>query len=351
MKRSTLFKMGIALLIVPQYGLVMLAKQNPNWVEAVYSNTVYPIVCEMQQVLFGSVSFSVGDVLYLMASILFCVWTFSIIRHFKRKFKTAWIDVLVLLSVVHFLFYCIWGLNYYRIPLYEKLHYDTTYSEEALACTLEQLIVKVNTLHLQLVSQEDEKVGSPYGKKELVQKVASEFYFDQDARIIQPVLKMSLWSLPLTYMGYAGYVNPFTLEAQANKLLPELSLVTTSAHEMAHQLGYAPESEANFIAFLSCIQHSDPYIQFAGYTFALRYCYSDLYRSNPERATALAACLHSGIVKNFNEMSSFWKRYENPLEPLFKSSYDAYLKANGQKAGIKSYNGMVGLVVHHSLLD
>ena len=343
--------MGIALLIVPQYGLLMLAKQNPNWVETVYSKTVYPIVNEIQQVLFGSLPFSVGDLLYLTASILFCVWIFSIIRHFKRKFKTVWIDVLALLSVVHFLFYSIWGLNYYRIPLHKKLYYGTTYSEEDLACTLEQLVAKVNALHLQLVSQEDEKVISPYGKKELVQKVASEFSFGQDEKIIQPVLKMSLWSLPLTYMGYAGYVNPFTLEAQANKLLPELNLVTTSAHEMAHQLGYALESEANFIAFISCIQHSDPYIQFAGYTFALRYCYSDLYRSNPERATALAACLHSGIMKNFKEMRTFWERYENPLEPFFKSSYDAYLKANGQKAGIKSYNQMVGLVVHHTLLD
>jgi hypothetical protein len=52
-----------------------------------------------------------------------------------------------------------------------------------------------------------------------------------------------------------------------------------------------------------------------------------------------------GIFKNLRENQIFWEQYKNPLEPLFKSSYDNYLKLNGQESGIKSYNQTVALLV------
>ena len=146
-------------------------------------------------------------------------------------------------------------------------------------------------------------------------------------------------------MGYAGYLNPFTLESQVNKRLPKHSYITTSAHEMAHQLGFASESEANFIAFYTSIKNSDPFIQFSGISFALRYCYGELYKANPNRARKIIAQLHTGILKNFQQLSNFWKTYQNPFEPYIKKGYDSYLKANGQKKGILSYNDMVSLVI------
>ena len=39
-------------------------------------------------------------------------------------------------------------------------------------------------------------------------------------------------------MGFSGYLNPFTHEAQADDLMPLFNTPLT-AHEMAHQLGYA----------------------------------------------------------------------------------------------------------------
>jgi hypothetical protein len=121
--------------------------------------------------------------------------------------------------------------------------------------------------------------------------------------------------------------------------------MVTSAHEMAHQLGIASESEANFIAFYNCIKHSDPFIQYSGYTFALRYCYSELFKLNPEKAKEKIKTLKPGVLNNLFEISQFWMYYKNPLEPIIKKGYDSYLKANGQSRGLKSYNDMVGLVV------
>ena len=149
-------------------------------------------------------------------------------------------------------------------------------------------------------------------------------------------------------MGYSGYLNPFTLESQANSEIPKLNYIITSMHEMAHQLGIASEREANFIAFYTSIQHSDPLIQYAGYTFALRYCFSELYKADQEMAKRQIQRLKPGVLKNFQELTQFWNRYQNPFEPFLKKGYDTYLKANGQKQGIQSYNAMVGLVVAYS---
>ena len=57
-------------------------------------------------------------------------------------------------------------------------------------------------------------------------------------------------------MGFSGYINPFTLEAQINMKIPKLNYITTASHEMAHQLGISNESEANFVAFISSINNS-----------------------------------------------------------------------------------------------
>ena len=94
-------------------------------------------------------------------------------------------------------------------------------------------------------------------------------------------VKKSLLSLPLSYMGYSGYLNPFTLESQINAKMPPISQIITSFHEAAHQLGYANEKEANFIAYLSAIKNNDPYVKYAGYTFAFRYLYYEFYKIDP----------------------------------------------------------------------
>ena len=65
-------------------------------------------------------------------------------------------------------------------------------------------------------------------------------------------------------MGYGGYLNPFTGEAQINGQLPTLAFITTSAHEQAHQSGIAVKNEANFLAFLKTYKHANPYIRYAG---------------------------------------------------------------------------------------
>ena len=160
-------------------------------------------------------------------------------------------------------------------------------------------------------------------------------------------VKKSLFSYPLTYMGFSGYLNPFSNEAQVDAMIPVYLFPTTTLHEMAHQVGYAAENEANFIGCLAAINHNDIYFKYSGYTFALRFCLNEIAKRDEALFEKLCLTINKGILKNFKEARDFWDSYENPLEPLFKKTYSSYLKANSQAKGMESYSYVVALLVNY----
>jgi hypothetical protein len=249
--------------------------------------------------------------------------------------------------MISLLFHLLWGMNYYRVPLNSRLKMNLSYDEISLNKTLEFLVNKTNDLHSMLSVNDTLPVIIPYKKEKLSNMLEKEFKINLITTNIKTEIKNSIISELISYMGFAGYLNPFTLESQVNKNIPSISYITTASHEMAHQTGIASESEANFIAIISTINHPDPFIKYSGYTFALKHCYNDLSKKNPEVAKKTLSKLKKGIYKNFTEVSLFWKVYQNPLEPYFKSGYDKFLKAEGQKQGIKTYSEVVSYVVNY----
>ena len=65
------------------------------------------------------------------------------------------------------------------------------------------------------------------------------------------------------YVGYLAFYHPLTGEAIIRNDLPILTLPFTISHEIAHQLGYASETEANFIAFVLASESSDPLFKYS----------------------------------------------------------------------------------------
>ena len=122
---------------------------------------------------------------------------------------------------------------------------------------------------------------------------------------------------------------------------------TTASHEIAHQLGYAAENEANFIGCMATIHHENIYFNYSGYAFALRHCLNELYKRDTEKYDFLVAKINKGILKNYKEVHEFWSAYKNPTEPLFKSTYNNFLKANNQADGMQSYSYVVALLVNY----
>ena len=342
-------KILLATSILPQILLIRVISLYPEKVEFYFSQTFYTFLFNLQHVFIKPIPFSFGDLLYLSLGIYIC---YSITR-FLIKFRfpkiSDIIDIGVFFSLLFLLFQLNWGINYHRTPLAEKLPTEKQYSDSLLIDLTTRFVIMSNTLHSLLSSSDTLAVSIPYAKKEIANRIQSSYDDLWISTVDVPQVKASLFSLPLSYMGYAGYLNPFTLEAQVNMRMPKINLPVTIAHEMAHQLGYAAENEANFVGFINTFNNADPYLKYAAVLFGFRHCYSDLIKRDPDQAKILVQQLNLGILKNFAETRDFWEEYKNPFEPFFKESYDAYLKANGQESGIKTYNQMVAFLIAYDL--
>lgn len=299
----------------------------------------------------GIVPFSLGDLLYGLLIILAISW---LVRRVSQRFKNPkiWIpDTFATFSVIYFCFHLFWGFNYYRLPLHTSLEIENDYTTEKLITLTETLIERSNLLHLELVNNDSLKVDYPFSKKELF-RITLEGYehIEKDFPELAykgAALKRSIYSLPLTYMGFNGYLNPLTNEAQVNTIILPYKIPTTASHEVGHQLGFAKENEANFIACLVTMNHPNKHFRYSGYTFALSYCLSELYRRDTSKAKELIEKVNPGILNNYREVDQFWLEHQNPFEPIFKATYNRYLIVNNQSDGMKSYSYVVALLVNY----
>ncbi|MFD1064080.1 DUF3810 domain-containing protein [Winogradskyella litorisediminis] len=328
-----------------------IIRHFPHFVENYYSNGLYVFLSKVMRYTFGWLPISVGDVLYTFAVIYLFRWIW---KNFKRIYKDTinwFLDVIATLSIAYFAFHLLWGLNYYRQPLHKSLDLKADYSTEELINFTQKLIEKSNKIHALLADSDSMKVVFNYSKSEISAKVPQSYQkLSQEFPHLKyhpKSLKKSLFTYPLTYMGFSGYLNPFTNEAQVNGLISSYKYPTTSCHEVAHQLGYAAENEANFIGALAAINNEDLYFKYSGYTFALRYCLAEVFRRNPEVYSELLSKLNLGILKNYQEVKDFWQQYQTPIEPFFEKTFDTFLKANNQSAGMKSYSYVVALLVNY----
>ncbi|MEM8929066.1 MAG: DUF3810 domain-containing protein [Bacteroidota bacterium] len=342
-------KTWLAFSLVPQILLVKLLGTQPEWVEKYYSEGIYPYIAQFLRFLFGWIPFSMGDIFYTLLA-------FGALRYLYLYGKTLWkrpkhfiLDIGCVLSIAYFIFHLLWGMNYYRLPINEKLNFGVEYTKEDLLNFTFKIAETTNRLHIHLESDSLKSIQIPYTTQEIYDKTLESYKSATKVFPLfeyqRPSLKSSLYSLPLTYMGYGGYINPFTNEAQVNNRIPAVRLPSISGHEVGHQIGYSSEDSTNFIGLFVTAANPDPYFQYAAQSHGLAYCLSDLRRRDEKAFQAVFEKLRPGVKENYAELNRFWRQYENPTEPIFKAMFNAFLKANNQERGIQSYNAVVGLLI------
>src|SRR4029078_1841407 len=121
----------ISLLIVSI--LTKVFSFNPAWVEKYYTFGFYPVISGALRTLLGWIPFSVGDLLYIGAFILFLLKAWKFIRLLaKRQVKEylSWIlfrKYLKLVFWVYIVFNVFWGLNYDRQGIAQQFGLNTAH--------------------------------------------------------------------------------------------------------------------------------------------------------------------------------------------------------------------------------
>ena len=342
-------KFILPLFLVIQIIVVKTIGLFPDFVETWYSKGLYPKLAFVSRNALGWLPFSFGDVIYFILILLLFRWIWKHRIRFFKEWKTNGLAILSWVSVFYFFFHLLWGMNYYRIPLHEKLQIEKEYSKNQLEAFIEKMIVKSNELQFKITKNDSLAVKIPYSDEEIY-NLALKGYENlpidlQEFKYEHKSIKSSLFSYPLSYMGFGGYLNPFTNEAQVNYLKPKYTSPLTTCHEMAHQTGIGSESECNFIGFIAAAKNDDLYFQYSAYTFALRYALNNLEVIKEGSSKPYLKKINAGVLKNFDENERFWNQYQTPINTFFEYFYDNFLKANQQKDGMEGYSKFVGLAI------
>ena len=324
----------------------------PGAVEKYYAQGFYPVIAWLLRWLFGWIPFSVGDIFYCAVGIYFYYKLFFFIKRlYQKKVDRKYLIVCgrqVILAglLIYLVFNLFWGLNYNRKGIAFQLELSVQrYTPTDLKTVLELLVNKLNSLD----SAARGNRAQLNSKKELFrlsvqsyQNLAKENKtFDYSAASVKP----SLFSYLGNYLGFTGYYNPFSGEAQVNTTVPLFIQPFTTCHEIGHQLGYAKENEANFCGYLSAKSSSDPAFRYSVYFELYAYAASELYFRDSSMLKPLRERLKPGIRKDFKELQRFLIKYNNPFEPYVRRLYGRYLRVNEQPQGIKSYNEVIAWLI------
>ena len=324
--------------------LIKFASFNSGFVERYYSTGLYIFISNTLRILFGWLPFSIGDVLYAIVAVWLLI---KLVRFIKRLFTKQLRKQLFFASlrklaglvlIVYILFNVLWGLNYNRKGIaYQLKLQPQKETKEDLFLLTRFLLQKVNSGRRSLPQQVH------YLSPEQTFSEATTAYKNAERqypflRYQNSSIKSSFYGLPGNYLGFSGYYNPFTAEAQVNTKMISFLMPYTTCHEMAHQLGYASEDEANFVGYLAAKSSPDMQFQYSVYFDLFNYANSELFVFDSTAAKNNYKQLDTLVKQDIKAYRLFLQRYENPLEPIITILYGNYLKANNQPEGIKTYS-------------
>ncbi len=162
-------------------------------------------------------------------------------------------------------------------------------------------------------------------------------------------IKQIVLSEPMTYTHISGVYSYFTGEANLNTNFPDYMLPYTAAHEFSHQRGIAREDEANFMAFLVCMESDDPYILYSGYVNLLGYVMNALALADQSAYRYLWNGADRKIKGEFIAYNKFFEKYrESKVSKVSDTINDTFLKIQGQAEGSRSYGRVVDLAVAYA---
>lgn len=332
--------------------VIKIFSLNKNWVGNLYTSEFYFFFSQFLRFLFGWIPFSVGDILYLFVG---CWLLWKLIKNIRLLFQkkltgkmilVKTLNLILALTFVYIIFNIFWGINYNRAGIAGQLslthlRYDTS----DLLMIRQLLLQKVNFTKTSLINNHE-----TYPSKRELFKRARKSY--EEAQKKYPFLrfehlsiKSSLYGKLGNYIGFTGYYNPFTGEAQVNTTVPKFLLPYIATHEMAHQIGYAKENEANFVGYLAAMNSTDTLFHYSTYLELFLYANREVYYFDSVSSKKSFELLVPGVKKDIAELRRFYLDHESFVEPWMTWLYGKYLKLNQQPQGMHSYNAVVGMLI------
>jgi hypothetical protein len=336
----------LQLILVTSAALSALFPPPPPWVECVYSLGAYPRIQQALTWLSNQVRLPLFDlavtVLVLVAIGLWAAaWRARRQSRSWRPLLQAAGRTLVLLACVYLWFVLVWGLNYRRPAIETTIPFDRTrVTAGAVRDLAEIAVAQANRLHGPAhragFAAIDDVPAPLLASLHRVERALGRPRPTVAARPKRP------WQSPFfRASGVSGMLAPFLLETYLNPDLtpPERAIVL--AHEWAHLAGHAPEDEASFVGMLAALG-ADVSSQYSAWLDLVSEASSQL-----EGVTGRLVLqrLEEGPRRDQEQVRRRLQSLVRPVQRASWTTYDRMLKSHGVEEGVRSYGGVIELLV------
>lgn len=310
-------------------------------VERVFSRGIYPAIQRTLTPVSNLSPIALLDIAsaLLLAAILVLAVRVSRSAGWRRAARPIVILLLKVVAVTYLLFLAVWGMNYRRVPLEEKLDFERSRVNQQKAIELaSEAVRRVNRLY-------DAAHATSYDRARLAPAFAAA---ERTLGVTRPTPtgrpKRSVLGLYFRAAAIDGMTDPIFLEVILNPDLLPVELPEVLAHEWSHLAGYADESEANFLAWLTCLR-GDPLAQYSGWLSAYRRAAGVL----PPPVRASLPVLEHGPRSDLQAIAARYGRSSRIIRQAAREAYDSYLKVNRIPEGIENYDLVIQLMLGTTL--
>jgi hypothetical protein len=334
--------------------VLWLAPLSPAWVEREYSSSRYLTWQQFLTPLANMVPVALFDVLLAIVLLVLIVrwWRrYRAVRRvtgrwdsvggWRRQVPLALLDLAGLAALVYLWFALSWGLNYERPSLATRLDFDRGRVTRASVLAMAQTTVAA------LNRLEPQASQRPWPGYEATRYTLSRSFDNVQRQLGQSALaapgrpKSTLLNPYFRWAAIDGMTDPFFLETLVSDDALPTERPFIIAHEWAHLAGYAQESEANFLGWLTCLDASEQ-AQYSAWLALYWHVAAALPAA--DRRT-LDAALHDGPKRDLRAIAARYEQSAPRVRVFAWTLYDRFLKANRVSEGIASYDAVVSLVV------
>ena len=316
----------IAVALIPQILIVNFLRNNPSFIDDYYVRIIFNNLIKINSFLFSKIEIPIGEIIYIVIIILY-IYLFVKVISFKLS---DFLNLVAFSSILYFLFYFLWGLNYFKPSLVDKLNIKSEYEFNVLDETINRVIFEIN--------KESSSISEDINKSDIFNLLNTN----------ASNIKKSIIPDIFLYQKVSGHYIPFTSEAIFIDKIPLVDMPIVILHEQAHQSGYANEGEASFIAFSKAINNEEPYIRYSGYFYALINLLNEISKKNSDKLDNYITKLDEKVISDIKKVQNFWSKYSNSfLDKAQNYIYDLYLKSNNQEAGIMTYGEVSIYIIHY----
>ena len=148
----------------------------------------------------------------------------------------------------------------------------------------------------------------------------------------------------LLRFGFAGFVSPWLLEPHVDAGLPPTAALAVGLHELAHVAGFAPEADAEAVGLLAGLTCDDARVRYAA---AVRLASALAAAMPADRRADYLAAWPDRAREEADAAARAAARWRSPgLAAGAARAYDAYLRSQGSREGMRDYDRGTVLVVH-----